>query len=216
MFDYMLDLIRLFFQTFHEKKGRKIIHEILKNKSGAVIDAGAYVGDHSVDIANTHKNVHVYAIEPNKIFSNYLHRKNLHNLTSLNLLLSDRSGRGCGIKNEGLSNATYEKCENGNLEMKSLDNLVSDGIISDNIIFIHFDTEGHDLYCLKGSEIIIRTSRPLVMVETHNDKELLSIVEYMQRFSYDYFTIDENCGFFSNCRNHVFYPRGADPRQRST
>ena len=184
----------------------------MEGRTGAIVDAGAYVGDHAIDIANRHENVHVYAVEPNKTYSNYLRRKNIHNLTSLNLLLSSHEGRGCGKTNQGLANATYEKCEKGMLEMKSLDKLVRDGVISKDIIFLHFDTEGHELECLRGSEKTIKKSKPIVMVETLDDESLFSIIEYMRQFSYDYFTIDENCGYFSNCKDHIFYPRGADPR----
>lgn len=214
-FDFILDLVRLSHTTFHERKGRRIIHQILEGRTGSVVDAGAYVGDHAIDIANRHENVHVYAVEPNKTYSNYISRKNIHNLTSLNLLLSDHEGRGCGKTNQGFSNATYEKCEKGMLEMKSLDELVRDGVISENVIFLHFDTEGHELECLKGSERTIKGSKPIVMVETLGDDELFSIVEYMRQFSYDYFTIDEKCAYFTSCRNHIFYLRGADPRARS-
>ena len=150
----------------HENKCRNKIDNILEklnynsdksinSNNFAVIDAGAWLGDHSIPIAKKYKNLIIYAIEPSKENISYIKQKSskLSNLKTLNLVLSDEKGYSDIVSNENKANAIYKKSSNkpcnkpnvesnSKLNMNTVDNLVKDKIINNKIGLLHFDVEG--------------------------------------------------------------------------
>jgi FkbM family methyltransferase len=200
---------------FHEKKMKEEIKKILKN-GGALIDAGAYIGDTSIMLANDFPNNSIYAIEPSgencNFINNIIKNNNLQNLKCLNSILSNKEEFYSSIKNENKPNANYSlSSTNGGLKSTTLDLLVANGVIKEKIGILHYDVEGMELEVLQGSEQTIKTQKPAIIVEMLNKEteKNKKIIEYLKNLNYNYKIIDESCCFgdftdSKKCRNYLF------------
>lgn len=64
-----------------------------------------------------------------------------------------------------------------------------------NVSFIKIDVEGHELSCLKGSQSILLSSRPALLIEIedrHCPGNLEAVPEFLSQFSYLPFVISSN------------------------
>ena len=210
--------------TFHEPKTRSVIERILQTRPGALIDAGAYVGDLCMPVANRFKESTVYAIEPSDKCLHYIKKlvkiNEMHNVTTLSFVLSDHVGIKYQTMKEDNANSKYhavatsERPSSDHISHKSsttLDHLVHTNVIKDAISIIHLDLEGMELKALAGCRTIIEKQRPYFVIETLGQTERRNVIEFFTQFNYHPRSIDETCclGDFmdlKDCRNYLFVP----------
>jgi len=176
-----------------------------KNKSA--VDVGVYRGVYSYKLSKKFK--HVYAYEPNPLIFPYLEKnlkKIISNLTIKNYALSNKSGvadlkipirsksffknnieelykLGCAtIHNEN----NFENYETVNVKKIKLDQDLN----NINLGFIKVDVEGHEKEVIEGAKNLIRTFKPILLVEIeerHNKKPVIETVKFIQEFGYSPF-----------------------------
>lgn len=190
-----------------------------ENEPSAVVDAGAWLGDHAIPMAEGFPELTVYAIEPSARNAVYIRERGiaLPNLRVMSFLLGREQGQGSVIANEDRPNARYALKgvpRAGSIPVHTVDGLVDSGTIKESIRLLHFDVEGSELDDLRGSLRTIQSQKPVVLVETLGD-ELSAIEDFFQnevKAAYARLTVDESCKAFdlwdaSYCRNHFFVPQ---------
>jgi FkbM family methyltransferase len=145
-----------------------------------VVDVGAYIGSHTVKLAQLTKPGIVYAFEPQEDIHQILsHNIELNGLgdyaTAYKMALGDRS---CNAKMLGNAKkpADLEESTNrgANLLLGCLDDTgdplafemrTLDSFELDNVVFIKIDVEGAELLVLKGAEETIKRNKPVMLIE---------------------------------------------------
>ena len=176
-----------------------------KNKSA--VDVGVYRGIYSYKLSKEFK--HVYAYEPNPLIFPFLEKnlkKIISNLTIKNYALSNETGvadlkipmrsksffknnieelykLGCAtIHNKN----NFENYETINVKKIKLDQDLNDI----NLGFIKIDVEGHEKEVIEGAKNLIKTFKPILLVEIekkHNKKPVIETVKFIQEFGYSPF-----------------------------
>ena len=158
-----------------EKDTYEFIAKLMPLLKGDLVHAGCYLGEMLPSFSRSlyHGNK-LYCFEP--IFEQYfcsrkvIKANNLSNVVIFNCALSDELGSG-GLncfdnKNRPLASRSSVK--------KSLDNEVTflkiDNLEINNLGCIHLDIEGHEYFALKGAEIAIQRSKPVILVEDEEKK----------------------------------------------
>lgn len=132
------------------------------NREDVVIDAGAYIGDHTIAYANKVTTAGaVFAFEPNKdAFDCLVHNMKKHpQVTCFNQGLGDKTGRkGVAIdnKNYGMAHLT----EGNDVSVTSIDELEFF-----QVNFIKIDVEGGELDVLLGAKTTINKFKPKLFIE---------------------------------------------------
>jgi FkbM family methyltransferase len=176
-----------------------------KNKSA--VDVGVYRGIYSYKLSKEFE--HVYAYEPNPLIFPYLEKnlkKIISNLTIKNYALSNETGvadlkipirsksffknnieelykLGCAtIHNKN----NFENYETINVKKIKLDQDLN----NINLGFIKIDVEGHEKEVIEGAKNLIKTFKPILLVEIekkHNKKPVIETVKFIQEFGYSSF-----------------------------
>ena len=176
-----------------------------KNKSA--VDVGVYRGIYSYKLSKEFK--HVYAYEPNPLIFPFLEKnlkKIISNLTIKNYALSNETGvadlkipmrsksffknnieelykLGCATIHNKNNFENYEKI---NVKKIKLDQDLNDI----NLGFIKIDVEGHEKEVIEGAKNLIKTFKPILLVEIekkHNKKPVIETVKFIQEFGYSPF-----------------------------
>jgi FkbM family methyltransferase len=150
------------------------------------IDVGANKGTYTYALARLAK--HVWAFEPNPKMFKILKRGVASNVTAAMVALSDRSGEAelrvprmgkGGFSNQGGS-LSATKIETNyrtvTVEARRLDDLKLP-----DIGFMKIDVEGFEAEVLEGARDIIRTSRPIMIVELEERYSKVPIEVALQR-----------------------------------
>ena len=166
-----------------------IDHAIKLPKNSGIIDCGAHIGDGSIPIAHTLKNLNrdditVYAIDPSKYkcdFINYIKEKNnLTNLVVLNYGLSDKNEVYKQISQSfnkhphntgGMIWSKDTKTYSDNNTFMKLDDLIKKNIIKPKIGIIHLDVEGMEVNALKGAKETIEKNKPYLSLENNREHQ---------------------------------------------
>jgi len=144
---------------------------------GIAVDIGANVGLWSRDLAR--RFAHVIAIEPVVEFQECLRRNvPMENIevwpialgtedTTIDMVITEG--------NTGHSHINKDTVGTGKVEMKRLDSLRFD-----RIDYMKIDCEGYEMQILKGGENIIRTHKPVIVVEQklHTDTGITKETQY--------------------------------------
>lgn len=136
---------------------------ILKHitKDSVVIDAGAYIGDHTIAYAKAKK---VIAFEPNPEAFECLeyNLKDFKNVELHNKGLSDKLGKISLTNVPTNGGMTYAKKSTKGIEVITIDSLNID------VDLIKIDCEGFELNILKGAEETIKRCSPVLVIEINN------------------------------------------------
>ncbi len=156
------------------------VFEALIKPGMTVVDVGAYIGSHTVKLAQLTKPGIVYAFEPQEDIHQILsHNIELNGLgdyvTAYKMALGDQS---CSTKmnTEPKKPADLEKKTNRgtNFVLGCLDDTgdplafemrTLDSFKLDNVGFIKIDVEGAQLLVLKGAEETIKRNKPVMLIE---------------------------------------------------
>ena len=208
----------IFSQKFLLK--RRLVRAIKKNyekelsminkfsdKSKSAVDVGVYRGVYSYKLSKKFK--HVYAYEPNPLIFPYLEKnlkKIISNLTIKNYALSNNSGiadlriptrSNSFFKNNieelyRLGCATiHNKNDFENYRIKKVKKMCLDQDLNNiNLGFIKIDVEGHEREVIEGAQKLIRSSKPILLIEIeerHNKKPIIETINFINRIGYSPF-----------------------------
>lgn len=153
----------------------------------AVIDVGANIGFHTVTMARAAAKGRVYAFEPvsEMLEQNALNctLNGLDNVTFFDCALGDRSERRnmhVSVGNADLQGTNTLIDESHHLAARDaryetravsvirLDDLAAQLDLKPRLGFMKIDTEGFDTHVLEGALQLIRTHRPVMLVEAHS------------------------------------------------
>jgi FkbM family methyltransferase len=206
-------------EALHERGLRRRLDAVLCGlpRGSTAVDAGAWLGDHTVPLARRHPGVHFYAIEPGEENYHFLRSKAraLPNVTAAWLALGEADGRGTHLGGSGPA-AKYLPSADGAVPMRSIDSLVQSGALRAPAL-VHLDVEGLELAALRGAARTLAAHRPVLAVETLGCDELPRIEAFLRTVwstGYHRETVNETCSFGDlgdrrRCRNHLFFPHAA-------
>lgn len=204
---------------FHEKNVRYWMERLIKKQSFPVVyDIGANYGYYTLYLSQFAK--HIYSFEPTEsVFMTLkanIERNKLKNINPFNLALSDHEGLDrINVYSSSGNNSLFQrdlpeghalrKMGIEEIELKSLDILIQ----KNNLLaptFVKIDTEGAELFILRGGRRIITDSRPVIFMEysenTYKDagysKE--DVLEYLHELDYSVF------GIVDDLDNMTLYP----------
>jgi FkbM family methyltransferase len=157
------------------------------NLTGVFIDVGANIGNHTIFFSENCNSSEVISIElDEKIFrtlNTNIAENNLQNkVKTINL--------GVGEKNKKVKISDIDKTnvgmtkiigENGNIEIKKLDDIIQD---KKNISLVKIDVEGYETNVLYGMEKILLESSPVIIAELRNDEEFNVFQKFINNFGY--------------------------------
>lgn len=164
------------------------------NKNHTVIDIGAYVGLHAIQLSKKAKRV--YAFEPAKhiytLLEKNLIENNIDNVITSYIGLSDKYESLLSVYMPAKSSNIYstsliqypDSVQIGNsVVLQPLDNFMNI-FTEDHIAMILIDTTGYDYKILIGAQNIINKYKPIVIINTpldiENDEKLnfLKLLQY--------------------------------------
>lgn len=164
---------------------------------GIVIDAGAYIDDHTIAYARkVGASGSVYAFEPNEKAYDCL----VYNLNDLQNTIPANCGLG---ETDGYSGMYFAP---GNIGMTYLSGngdtpiMTIDGLKLSRLDFIKIDVEGYELSVLKGAKKYIKKYRPVMLIELNDDTFKRSgirrgeIFKFLDKFGYRYENIYKDQG----------------------
>lgn len=181
--DYIFEKMKL------NQRHDSFIFDFIKNNikiTDKCIDIGAYIGDITIPLSKSAKQV--YAFEPNpNIFlalCGNLFLNSCKNVKVFDFVCSDENCNfdfGANDTTGNLASTSFKKNDLGNIKAARIDS-----IIESEINFIKCDAEGGDLNALMGCEKIIKESKPNILFEYHSE---LSIKNYNKKLTdyYDFF-----------------------------
>jgi len=143
------------------------LYKHLIPQGGVVVDAGAFIGDHTVTYAKlVGGSGKVYAFEPNPIAFECL-KYNTRNLgvACYQAGLGDDVLRGLSVVQDANSGASHlALSDTREVIIKTLDNeLKHEGRLD----FIKMDVEGFEVFALEGARSLIRRFRPVMFIEVN-------------------------------------------------
>lgn len=206
-------------RIFFEKRLHNYYKKNINIKT--VIDVGANKGQSIDFFLRLNADCKIYAIEPNPKLYNLLVEKykGNKNIQIFNLGISDHSGEKLFFENVFDYTSSFEELnydskylekkakilgiEKENIisnkypvSVKTLQDIIKENNIVENIDVIKIDTEGHEYYCLQGlfkdKEV---NNIQYIQLENHNDDMYASKISFSQIESY----LLENK--FKNCMN---------------
>ena len=198
-----------------EPKLVKVIHFFITMSAfplGDIIDAGANDGISAKMLAGIFETRTVLAIEP--ILSNV---KAIRNLKVENIEILHG-----GLGQYNATTATYPR--HLNLKRGSIRLQINRGTTGDytypiystdalfknrKLAFAHWDVEGSEPEVIKGAVNTLWRDRPILTIETHKMHNAIphrDAFNLLNSLNYTLHTIDEICGAFEDCRNHICIP----------
>ena len=208
--------------VFHEIKTHQFLHDFLYYfPHSTVLDAGAWLGDTSIQLAEKHTNSTILAIEPNKENCEFIHQQNMKqnknkNLRLYNYGLSDTDNKFLSTDyNKFRPDKIYKESTVG-IQTKTVDFFYEK---YPELNLIHLDVETYEYKCIQGCKKIIQEKKPLFIIEflkyRKNDKD--KIQKFFQSHHYtEYFIPESVCPFIPDFltyigiepigHNHVFVP----------
>jgi FkbM family methyltransferase len=171
-----------------------------------MIDAGAWLGDTSIQLANANKDLTVYAIEPSSRNCNFIRKRRMEKVHIINKCLSSNSKYKCKTSDYDIfSNKTYQMGLDGTNSTTIDEIWYSTGR---GVQLVHLDVEGHEYECLKGAHNCIRNKQTIFVIEilnTNPDKD--KIIDLFKNLKYTYKIIPESVGWFGEKGyNYLFIP----------
>jgi FkbM family methyltransferase len=182
-------------ETFYERDVLERVRQLLSSRTtlGAAIDAGAFIGTHSIFFALFCPVRPVISFEPNadtfptlvlNIRSNGLEG----NVVPVNRALGSREGRAVvvpgPVDNQGGSRVRYlAEGSTGRVPVSTLDDEVNQRKLGP-VALIKIDVEGAELEVLRGGRSTILADRPLICIEVHTVSRLISTLRILRRGKY--------------------------------
>ena len=161
--------------------------DFLPSDGGVVIDIGANIGDFAVVIAKLCKINKVIAIEPEPdAFRYLLENVRINGLKDIilpfNFAVWEFDGK-ISLCRSGSYLTTFVGKVSQESVCRTLDSLMKE-LYLDKIDLLKIDVEGSELEVLKGSENLLNTIRPKIVVEVHSRRIREWTINFLHRYGY--------------------------------
>ena len=187
--DYVCDIIRstVIWEDYMHREFEKYV-----KPGDIVIDAGAFVGIHTIKLSRlVGDSGMVYAFEAHpitfNILKNNVEMNNLKNVNIYNLGVGDKPGKIEIKKLDPIPNmggTMWKYSENNNSENTNTTDVVTiDSLNLPKIDFMKADIEGMEDKLFKGMEKTIMKYRPIILFESHPDKQEIDF-EVLKKYNY--------------------------------
>jgi FkbM family methyltransferase len=159
---------------------------------GAAVDAGAFIGTHSIFFAAVCGLDPVLAFEPHPhsqslLVENVNRNGLIDHVLPIQQALAARNGYGALIEaaqNKGKSSIAHLAESNGErVEVSTLDSQLAERAVR-RVALIKIDVEGGELEVLKGAQQTLATHRPLLCIEAHTYAHLRDALLLLSRLGY--------------------------------
>ena len=195
-------------QRYEEEQFKESFYNIKKYKIEIFLDIGANSGIYSLLVARKFSNLTIEAFEPIKstykklttnIKNNYLQEKIIaHNfgLSNENSTLKMQTNIKFGYK----QSAGYFVSKDGDEEAKFI---LGDKLLKykNKNIFIKIDTEGHELFVIKGIHKLILNNNIIFQIEIW-DNNFKSTNTLLEKYGFEYFKKINSDYYYSKFKNH--------------
>jgi FkbM family methyltransferase len=190
---------------FHELEELMMIKKYVPNH-GLIIDVGANVGNHALFYEKFLNPKEVIVIEPNPAaiatlkINLVLNGCERVNQQYLGIGLSDKTAKAkvAGVGKFRLGAARLSTDEDGSILVKTGDSL----FWKHQIDFIKIDVEGLEIEVLRGFELTVKHSRPLIFIEVF-DSHVELFKAWLEQQSY---TVLERRRYHDICENYLAAP----------
>jgi len=194
--DHLLQIMRNT-NSFYERDVLVRINDRIgaRDHSGAAIDAGAFIGTHSLFFSKICKCNPVLSFEANPdtfpvLVRNIKVNRVEESVSTINKALGASAGRatilGGDSSNQGSASIIYESLANRNqIDVTTIDIEVAAALtVNQPVALIKIDVEGAELEVLRGSKETIRNHRPILCVEVHTFRNLVKVLAMLRRHRY--------------------------------
>jgi FkbM family methyltransferase len=165
---------------------------VLPYDDGIFIDVGANLGNHTLFFSKI-MGKECYSFEPNdKVYSALVDNITLNalekNVKCFNTALGSQSGKASilSVLENNLGSTTLEYQDNGNIDVKTLDSMISK---NQSVALIKIDVEGFEFEVLKGAEETIKTNTPILLIECADQLIIIQTIDYLNEFNYEPITV---------------------------
>lgn len=182
--DYIGQYLKLK-NEFYESDVLEKIRKHTPDQQGIAIDAGAFIGTHSVFFQRFCECNFVFAFEANPNTFPFLVR-NIHanSLDETIVPIPKALGSSRGFahisftrkENQGNSVLTFDKNKETGIEVTTLDGEMQSRGEMLPVKLIKIDVEGAEIEVLQGAKVTIHTHRPLLCIEIHKTRHLLRVL----------------------------------------
>ncbi len=182
-------------EEFYEQDVLERINIVLQNhnKTGAAIDAGAFMGTHSIYFSSISKLKPILAFEANPktylaLITNIDSNNQKENITPINNALGSKEGfatiRLDDIGNRGTATiSTVSHPTSESIRVTTLSQEAADRAIGP-VALIKIDVEGFELQVLEGGIDLINKNRPVLCIEIHTTKQLKQALSLLKHSNY--------------------------------
>jgi FkbM family methyltransferase len=160
------------------------------NNDDLIIDVGANIGNHTLFMACAAK-CYVKSFEPNKNLVESLQKSiKINGLESRVEVIQKGVGAVKSYAkfnksidhNLGAQSLSVSNRKSDSIEVVTLDSIKFEG----KVRLLKIDVEGMELDVLKGSERVLRESKPILYVEANENKDFLLINNFLEKHDYEY------------------------------
>ena len=169
-----------------EKKITNLFNHYIQ-EDWVVVDAGAYIGLHTLTLSKLAKEVISFEPQPlvYQCLKNTLEKQNIDNVKLYHLALSNKkSDTHIHTNNDG--DASIEGIRDAKFNMKfPCETNKLDNIINKKIHLIKIDVEGHEWELIDGATKTIIKHRPIIILETFKrNNNIKKIKQFILSFNY--------------------------------
>ncbi len=166
-----------------------IQNRLASKNNNVIIDAGAYIGNHSIFFATHCKATKVISFEPFKEsyykLTDNIRLNGLDNIiTTYNFALGDKKGKAeinvLDSDNQGANKIDVDV--KGNIKIIPLDSLLFDGL--DRLDLIKIDVEGMEIPLVNGALKTIHKFSPLLYIEAFEMSRLIELIKILSPLGY--------------------------------
>jgi FkbM family methyltransferase len=189
--DHIIGLMRKS-NGIYERHVLERVRDRLFNQVGAAVDAGAFIGTHSVYFARCCDLQPVIAFEANAHTFPLLQENLVANavanvVTALNLALGAVNGtavlRSWDARNRGTTQVDY--ATPGDVRVTTIDEEVPKMLAEhERVALIKIDVEGAELEVLEGAAQTVEAHRPVLCVEVHTCAQLRLFASFLEKHGY--------------------------------
>ena len=183
------------------------IWQKLATEADCIVDIGANTGIFSLVAASSNSDALIFAYEPVKrtleIFQKNIKINPNFNITATNIAISNKVGKSLFYDVNTASQLSaslnpdklnhHNNIVEYNVNVSTLDNE-----IKSKIDLIKIDVEMHEFEVLEGMINIISNYRPSLIIEILTDELKEKIIDFMLKYNYEIFNINENKGLEKN------------------
>lgn len=187
--DWIQKIQRITGQFYEIEMLQDIQNRLSSKNNNVIIDAGAYIGNHSIFFATHCKASKVISFEPfkesyDKLMDNIRLNGLDDRITTYNCALGDKKGKAkinvLDSDNQGANK--IDVGVKGNIKIIPLDTILLDDL--DRLDLIKIDVEGMEIPLVKGSLKTIHKFSPILYIEAFEMSRLIELIKILSPLGY--------------------------------